>query len=228
MIKIIENDWKDIFNKEFNKSYFKELSSFIENERTIYTILPEENDVFQAFNICSYKNTKIVIIGQDPYHGKNQAHGLCFSVKPENKIPPSLRNIYKELKSDIECDIPDHGYLIDWAKQGILMINAVLTVRNGEANSHKNKGWEQFTTEIIKSINNKNTPVIFILWGNFAQNFEKYITNEKHLIVKSYHPSPLSASRGFLGSKPFSKCNDFLKKNNLKEINWCIKDNKKN
>ena len=217
----IKNDWKNILKNEFEKKYFKELSLFIDNERVKHEIYPKENDVFEAFNLCSYKNTKIVIIGQDPYHGENQAHGLCFSVKPGCKIPPSLRNIYKELNKDIGCNIPKDGYLINWAKQGILMINAVFTVQKGNANSHSKKGWELFTTNVIKEINNKDSPVIFILWGNFAQIFEKYITNKNHLIVKSYHPSPLSASRGFFNSKPFSKCNTFLNNNNLKEINWC-------
>ncbi|MDM8534292.1 uracil-DNA glycosylase [Clostridiaceae bacterium HSG29] len=217
----IENDWKEILENEFKKKYFNELSLFIDNERLKHEIYPSENDVFEAFNLCSYKNTKIVLIGQDPYHGENQAHGLCFSVKPGCKIPPSLRNIYKELNNDIGCNIPQNGYLTNWAKQGMLMINAVFTVQKGHANSHSKKGWEDFTTEVIKHINNKESPVVFILWGNFAQNFEKYITNKNHLIIKSYHPSPLSASRGFFDSKPFSKCNNFLKNNNLKEINWC-------
>ncbi len=225
MIINLENDWKKILENEFNKNYFKNLSSSIDEERKTHTIFPVDNEVFEAFKLCSYNETKIVIIGQDPYHGENQAHGLCFSVKPNCKIPPSLRNIYKELHSDIGCEIPDNGYLINWAKQGILMINAVLTVQMGNANSHKNKGWEEFTTNVIKKLNNKTTPIIFILWGNFAQNFEKYITNDTHLIIKSYHPSPLSATRGFFGTKPFSKCNEFLKENNLKEISWCtIKD----
>lgn len=217
-----KNDWKKILEKEFKKEYFKKLNDFVENERKSHTIYPPKDDVFSAFNLTSRKNTKIVIIGQDPYHGENQAHGLCFSVKPGNKIPPSLRNIYKELKDDIGCDIPENGYLVNWAKQGILMINAVFTVRKGKANSHKNKGWETFTTEIIKSLNNKKEPVIFILWGNFAQKFEKYLDNNNHLIIKSYHPSPLSASRGFFGTKPFSRCNEFLINNNIEPIDWCL------
>lgn len=217
-----KNDWKKILEKEFKKEYFKKLNDFVENERKSHTIYPPKDDVFSAFNLTSRKNTKIVIIGQDPYHGENQAHGLCFSVKPGNKIPPSLRNIYKELKDDIGCDIPENGYLVNWAKQGILMINAVFTVRKGKANSHKNKGWETFTTEIIKSLSNKKEPVIFILWGNFAQKFEKYLDNNNHLIIKSYHPSPLSASRGFFGTKPFSRCNEFLINNNIEPIDWCL------
>ncbi|MGM0379343.1 MAG: uracil-DNA glycosylase [Bacillota bacterium] len=222
MEKYIKTDWKDILNKEFKKDYFKNLKQFLKKERKNYTIHPKEEEIFTAFNLSSYKNTKVVIIGQDPYHGKNQAHGLCFSVNKGIKIPPSLRNIYKELKNDIGCKIPKHGYLKKWAEQGVLMINAVFTVRDGDANSHKNKGWENFTKSVIKNINQKDNPVVFILWGNYAQKYEKFITNPNHKIIKSYHPSPLSASRGFFNTKPFSKTNEFLKNNNLKPINWCI------
>jgi uracil-DNA glycosylase len=217
-----KNDWKELFNEEKNKEYFKKLERFIKEERNHYTIFPEKDRVFEAFNLCSYEDTKVVIIGQDPYHGPNQAHGLCFSVLPGNKIPPSLRNIYKELKDDLGCNIPNHGYLSDWAKQGVLMINSVFTVREGEANTHKNMGWEILTKKVISYLNNKKSPVVFILWGNYAKQYEKLINNKQHKIIKSYHPSPLSASRGFFKSKPFSKSNTFLEANNLRPIDWCI------
>lgn len=217
-----QNDWKELFNKEKNKKYFKNLEEFIQEERKNYRIFPKEEKVFEAFDLCPYKKTKVVIIGQDPYHGPNQAHGLCFSVLPGNKIPPSLRNIYKELKDDLNCQIPNHGYLTAWAKQGVLMLNSVFTVRNGEANSHKNQGWETLTKQIIAYLNNKNDPVVFILWGNYAKTYEKLVTNARHKIIKSYHPSPLSASRGFFKSKPFSKTNTYLKEKNLTPIDWCI------
>jgi len=217
-----QNDWKELFNKEKEKNYFKALENFLETERTNFTIYPEKSRIFEAFSLCSYSNTKVVIIGQDPYHGPKQAHGLCFSVLPGNKIPPSLRNIYKELNDDLGCPIPQQGYLTSWAKQGVLMINSVFTVRKGEANSHKNKGWEILTENIIFHLNKKKEPIVFILWGNYAQNYEKLITNNNHKIIKSYHPSPLSASRGFFKSKPFSKCNIFLKDNSITPIHWCI------
>ncbi|HKL43586.1 MAG TPA: uracil-DNA glycosylase [Clostridia bacterium] len=222
MIIKCKNDWKELFNKEKSKEYFQELEAFILEERQQYEIYPEKERVFEAFNLCSYEHTKVVIIGQDPYHGPNQAHGLCFSVLPGNKIPPSLRNIYKELKDDLGCQIPKHGYLSDWAKQGVLMINSVFTVRRGEANTHKNMGWEILTKKVISYLNDKQSPVVFILWGNYAKQYEKLITDDQHKIIKSYHPSPLSASRGFFKSKPFSKSNTFLKANDLKPIDWCI------
>ena len=222
MREYLNTDWNKILEKEFEKDYYKKLESFLVNENDDFTIYPKKEDIFSALNFTSYKDTKVVIIGQDPYHGENQAHGLCFSVQPTVKIPPSLRNIYKELNNDLGCTIPDNGYLVDWAKQGILMINTVLTVRAHDANSHRKKGWEIFTDEIIKAINNKKTPVVFILWGNNAQEKIKLITNENHHIIQSTHPSPLSAHRGFLGSKPFSKTNKFLEDNNLKPIDWNI------
>lgn len=218
----ITNDWQHFIEEEKQKEYFKKLTHFLKNERLEHRIYPKETDVFSAYRLTSFNDTKVVIIGQDPYHGENQAHGLCFSVLPNNKVPPSLRNIYKELKADYGCDIPDHGYLISWAKQGVLMINSVMTVRAGEANSHKNKGWEKFTTAVIKRINQKKSPTAFILWGNYAQKYEKYLDNPKHLIIKSYHPSPLSASRGFFGTRPFSRVNTYLKSNDTDPIQWCL------
>lgn len=221
----IKNDWKEIITNESKKKYFKELSTFIDEEKENFRIFPPEPEIFQAYNLSSFKKTKVVIIGQDPYHGENQAHGLCFSVKKGNKIPPSLRNIYKELNNDIGCDIPDHGFLKAWAEQGVLMINSVLTVRESQANSHKNMGWETFTQSIIKKINEKKEHVVFILWGNYAQTYEKYLDKNKHCIIKSYHPSPLSASRGFFNTKPFSKTNDYLIKTKHTPIEWCLPSN---
>lgn len=222
MILNINNDWKDFIEKERNKNYFKNLEMFLAKERKEHTIYPKEENVFNAYALTPFSQTKVVIIGQDPYHGENQAHGLCFSVLPNNKIPPSLRNIYKELHADCHCKIPNHGYLRSWAKQGVLMINSVMTVRAGHANSHKKKGWEDFTTAVIKKLNQKSTATAFILWGNYAQKYEKYLNNPSHLIIKSYHPSPLSASRGFFGTKPFSRVNQYLLKNNATPIDWCV------
>lgn len=224
MSDILKNDWKDYLYPEFEKDYYKNLRQFLINEYNSKVIYPNMYDLFNALHFTSYADTKVVILGQDPYHGPNQAHGLSFSVNPGVKIPPSLVNIYKELHTDLNCYIPNNGYLKKWADQGVLLLNTVLTVRAGEANSHKNKGWEEFTTKIIKILNEKETPVVFILWGNNAIAKEKLITNPKHLIIKSVHPSPLSASRGFFGSKPFSKTNDFLISTNQKPIDWQIEN----
>ncbi len=220
MIELIESDWKDILKDEFTKEYFKDLKQFVEEEYKNKIIYPDYNDLFNALNYTPYENVKVVILGQDPYHGKNQANGLAFSVKENVKIPPSLRNIFKELNDDLGYDIPLNGDLTKWAKQGVLLLNTSLTVIEAKANSHRNKGWEIFTDEIIKTVNKKNTPVVFILWGNNAIEKEKFIDSSKHLILKAPHPSPLSSYRGFFDSKPFSKTNEFLIKNNLKEIDW--------
>lgn len=179
-------------------------------------------DIFNAFHYTSYSDTKVCIIGQDPYHGPGQAHGLCFSVKPEVKVPPSLQNIYKELKSDLGCTIPNHGYLKKWTEQGVLLLNAVLTVRAGQAASHRGKGWEQFTDYVIRQLNEREKPVVFMLWGNFAISKSDMITNSQHHIIKSPHPSPLSANRGFFGSRPFSKANAFLTENGFSPVDWQI------
>lgn len=224
MEKLITTDWQTILKDEFEKKYFQQLQTFLKEERQHYKIYPPKDKVFEALNLTPYKDTKVVIIGQDPYHGPNQAHGLCFSVKKGNKIPPSLRNIYQELNDDVGCYIPDHGYLKKWAEQGVLMTNMVLTVRAGDANSHKKKGWEQFTNAIIRELNQKERPIVFILWGNNAQKVEKHITADHHLIIKSYHPSPLSANRGFFGTKPFSRTNEFLKQHDLTPIDWQIEN----
>ncbi|WP_293982680.1 uracil-DNA glycosylase [uncultured Clostridium sp.] len=224
MSEILKNDWKNYLSSEFEKDYYKNLRSFLKNEYNSTVIYPNMHDIFNALHFTSYADTKVVILGQDPYHGPNQAHGLSFSVNPGVKTPPSLLNIYKELHSDLNCYIPNNGYLKKWADQGVLLLNTVLTVRAGEANSHKNKGWEEFTTQVIKALNKKETPVVFILWGNNAISKESLITNPKHFIIKSVHPSPLSASRGFFGSRPFSKTNEFLISTNQKPIDWQIEN----
>lgn len=224
MKDILKNDWKDYLASEFESDYYLNLRKFLVSEYNSKVIYPNMYDIFNALHYTSYKDTKVVILGQDPYHGPNQAHGLSFSVNPGVKTPPSLVNIYKELHTDLGCYIPNNGYLKKWADQGVLLLNTVLTVREGEANSHKNKGWEHFTTKIIKVLNQKDTPVVFILWGNNAISKESLITNPKHFIIKSVHPSPLSASRGFFGSKPFSKANDFLISTNQKPIDWQIEN----
>lgn len=224
MSEILKNDWKNYLSSEFEKDYYKNLRSFLKNEYNSTVIYPNMHDIFNALHFTSYADTKVVILGQDPYHSPNQAHGLSFSVNPGVKTPPSLLNIYKELHSDLNCYIPNNGYLKKWADQGVLLLNTVLTVRAGEANSHKNKGWEEFTTQVIKALNKKETPVVFILWGNNAISKESLITNPKHFIIKSVHPSPLSASRGFFGSRPFSKTNEFLISTNQKPIDWQIEN----
>lgn len=222
MIDFITTDWKNLLKDEFEKDYFINLTNFLNNEYTTQTIFPKKSNIFNALNFTPYSNIKVVILGQDPYHGPNQSHGLSFSVNPNIKIPPSLRNIFKELNSDLGCCIPNNGYLKKWADQGVLLLNTVLTVRSGEPNSHKNKGWEIFTDKIISLLNEKTEPIVFILWGNPSIKKKSLITNKKHLILTSAHPSPLSASRGFFGSKPFSKTNDFLKSINNTLIDWQI------
>jgi len=219
--------WKSALKDEFQKEYFLKLMNFLKSEREKYEIFPKEDDVFTALNLTDLEKVSVVIIGQDPYHDDMQAHGLAFSVKPDKKIPPSLMNIYKELERDLSCYIPNNGYLLKWSKQGVLLLNTVLTVRAHEANSHKNVGWEIFTKSIIKKLNEEDRPIVFMLWGNPAQNISKYLDNKKHLILKTSHPSPLSSYRGFLGSSHFSIANSYLKENNLKEIDWQIENIKK-
>lgn len=220
----LTNDWQELIGQEFEQPYFKKLEEFISDEYSHQIIYPEQGDVFNALNYTSYNEVKVVILGQDPYHGPGQAHGLSFSVKPGVKIPPSLRNIYKELNTDIGAPIPNHGYLKHWADQGVLLLNTVLTVRAGEAHSHKKKGWEQFTDAIIRKVGEKSTPVVFILWGNPAQEKAKLITNPIHHTVMSVHPSPLSVMKGFYGSKPFTKTNEFLITKGLSPIDWTIEN----
>lgn len=211
--------FEEIINKERQKEYFKRLETFLEEEYRTKTIFPPKEEVFTAFNLCEFKDVKVVIIGQDPYHEINQAHGLAFSVKDGNKLPKSLINIYKELYDDLLVTRLT-GELTEWASQGVFLINTVLTVEEGKANSHRNKGWEIFTSKVIEELNNDDSPKVFVLWGNQAYEYKKMITNVNHKIIKSVHPSPLSAYRGFFGSKPFSKINEFLKEHNLKEIDW--------
>ncbi|GJD17335.1 uracil-DNA glycosylase [Rivularia sp. IAM M-261] len=216
--------WQVVLAEEFEKPYFKQLQEFLAVERQTQTIYPPEEDVFSAFELTPYHDVKVLLLGQDPYHDENQAHGLCFSVKPGIKTPPSLVNMYKELKDDIGCDIPSTGYLVEWAKQGMLMLNAVLTVRAHTANSHKNKGWEKFTDAVISQVNQKSDPVVFVLWGGYAQKKLKLIDTTRHIIIQSAHPSPLSAHNGFFGSKPFSKINAALEACNKSPINWKIEN----
>ena len=214
--------FKDIVAVEFEQEYYKKLHRFVENEYLHKTIFPPRQNIFRALNLCDYEDVKVVILGQDPYHGIGEANGLSFSVNDGVRIPPSLQNIYKELYNDLGCEIAKTGNLEPWAKQGVLLLNAVLTVTKDKPASHKNKGWELFTDAIIKKVNEKETPVVFLLWGSFARSKKNLITNPRHLIIESTHPSPFSASNGFFGSKPFSKTNNFLKANGIKEIDWRI------
>lgn len=218
----IGNDWDEILKGEFEKPYYLKLREFLKEEYKNNIIYPDMHDIFNALKYTSYKDTKVLILGQDPYHGENQAHGLAFSVKPGVKTPPSLLNMYKELNSEFECFIPNNGFLVPWTKQGILLLNTALTVRAHEANSHKGKGWETFTDHIIETLNLREESVIFVLWGNNARSKKKLIDANKHYIIESAHPSPLSASRGFFGSKPFSQVNDILVKLGKEPIDWQI------
>ncbi|MBM7585195.1 uracil-DNA glycosylase [Bacillus pakistanensis] len=220
---ILKNDWADLLKEEFDKPYYLKLREFLKEEYQNERIYPNMADIFNALNYTPYKDVKVVLLGQDPYHGPNQAHGLSFSVKPGVKIPPSLRNMYKEMKADIGCDIPEDGYLKKWADQGVLLLNTVLTVRSGQAHSHKGEGWEIFTDRVISLINERKKPAVFMLWGKPAQSKLKRIDTDKHFIITSPHPSPLSANRGFFGSKPYSKANKILKALNESEIDWCLK-----
>lgn len=221
---MIGNDWDNLLKDEYNKDYFKDLEKFVLKEYNAKTIYPKINEVYNAFRYTSFNDIKVVIIGQDPYHGENQAEGLCFSVKKGVQKPPSLVNIFKELHDDLGYAIQKNGSLVSWTKEGVLLLNAVLTVEKDKAASHKGKGWEIFTDEVIKIINKKDTPVVFILWGSYARSKKELITNKKHFIIESAHPSPLSAHNGFFGSRPFSRTNNFLIEHGLKPINWEIKD----
>lgn len=218
MIRITKS-WANVLQNEFEKPYFKQLQEFLEQEYATYTIYPEMENIFNALNVVKYEDVKVVIIGQDPYHEPNQAHGLAFSVQDGVEIPPSLVNIYKEIESDLGITCKKTGNLLRWAKQGVLLLNTSLTVRRGQANSHRGKGWEIFTNEIIKFLSKREKPVVFLLWGSNAQAFAPQIAKH-HLILKAPHPSPLSAYRGFLGCKHFSKTNEFLKSQNQTPIDW--------
>jgi len=217
----IHSSWKKELNEEFNKPYFEELIAYISKEYAENTCYPEQDEIFQAFNKATFDKVKVIIIGQDPYHGEGQANGLSFSVNNGITNPPSLRNIFKEIESDLGIEYnSENGDLKKWADQGVLLLNAVLTVRGGEAGSHQNKGWEIFTDKVIETISKEKENVVFLLWGNYAINKKRLIDSSKHLILEAPHPSPLSAYRGFFGCKHFSKANYYLRKNGIKEINW--------
>lgn len=219
---MIGNKWDEILSDEFDKPYFQEIMKFIDNEYKTKTIYPYYPNIFNALKYTDYDDVKVVIIGQDPYHGTGEAHGLSFSVLEGVAKPPSLKNIFKELKDDLGIDEPNHGNLSSWTKEGVMLLNSVLTVEKDKPASHQNKGWETFTDAVIKKINEKQKSVVFILWGNFAKSKKALITNNLHYIIEAAHPSPFSANKGFFGTKPFSKTNDFLIKNNEKPINWKI------
>jgi uracil-DNA glycosylase len=220
----INNDWMEPLKDEFKKEYYKNLHKKVLEEYNSREIFPDANDIFNAFHLTPLSKVKVVIIGQDPYHDVGQAHGVCFSVKPEVDIPPSLVNIFKELKDDLGCYIPNNGYLVKWARQGVLLLNTVLTVRAHQANSHRGMGWEEFTDAAIKVLNEQDRPIVYILWGKPAQSKKAMLNNPKHLILEAPHPSPLSSYRGFFGSKPFSKTNNFLQSKGITPIDWQIED----
>ena len=219
MVKI-ESSWYEVLKEEFDKDYFKNLRNFLIEEKKQYTIYPKGSLIFNAFDTTPFDKVKVVILGQDPYHGEGQAHGLCFSVPHGIKQPPSLVNIFKELNTDIDFKIPNHGNLEAWAKQGIFLLNATLTVRANQAGSHQNKGWEIFTDKVIQELNEKRKHLIFVLWGRYAQAKEKLIDNQKHFVLKATHPSPLSVYNGFFGCQHFSKINDYLEWNGINPIDW--------
>ena len=220
----ISNDWAKYLQPEYKKTYYRDLYLKVNEEYRTRKIFPPADDIFNAFHLTPLANVKAVILGQDPYHNDGQAHGLCFSVKPPVAPPPSLVNIYQELHDDLGCYIPNNGYLNKWAEQGVLMLNTVLTVRAHQANSHRGIGWEQFTDAAIRILNEQDRPIVFLLWGRPAQMKEKMLNNPNHLILKAPHPSPLSAYRGFFGSKPFSKTNEFLKAHGVEPIDWQIEN----
>ena len=220
----IDNDWLPAMNAEFKKPYYAELYKFVKEEYSKVAVYPPAEEIFSALHLTPLSKVKVVIIGQDPYHNVGQAHGLCFSVRPEVEIPPSLVNIYKELQSDLGCKIPNNGYLVKWAEQGVLLLNTVLTVRAHQANSHQGKGWEQFTDAIIRAVNAEDRPIAYLLWGRPAQSKMSMLDNPKHKVFTAPHPSPLSAHRGFFGCKHFSQANAFLEENGLATIDWQIDD----
>ncbi len=222
---MIDNDWLPCIKQEFAKPYYKELYTFVKHEYDTRIIYPPAEDIFNAFHFTPLSKVKVMILGQDPYHNENQAHGLSFSVLPTQKdIPPSLVNIYQELHDDLGCYIPNNGYLKKWADQGVLLLNTVLTVRAHQANSHQGKGWEQFTDAVIEAVNAQDRPIVYLLWGRPAQSKIPMLTNSKHLILKAPHPSPLSAYRGFFGCRHFSQANAFLEKNGIEPIDWQIEN----
>jgi uracil-DNA glycosylase len=219
---LLRDDWIPLLEEEFKKPYFIQLREFLEQEYRTQTVHPGRDQILNALNLTPFKEVRVVILGQDPYHGPGQAHGLSFSVQPGVPKPPSLQNIFKELHQDVGCEIPNHGCLTTWAERGVLLLNAVLTVREGQPNSHKGKGWETFTDEVIRCLNARETPIVFILWGSHAQKKALLLDTDKHPVIRAPHPSPLSSHRGFFGSKPFSKANAFLRSSGLPEIDWQI------
>lgn len=224
-MSMITNDWSDSLQEEFKQPYYKELFKFVKEEYSNGIVYPPAEDIFNAFHFTPLSEVKVLLLGQDPYHNVNQAHGLSFSVLPsQSDIPPSLQNIYKELRDDCGCHIPNNGYLKKWADQGVLLLNTVLTVRAHQANSHQGKGWEKFTDAVIQAVNAQDRPIVYFLWGRPAQSKKKMLTNPKHLILEAPHPSPLSVYRGFFGSKPFTQANEFLKANGIEPIDWQIED----
>ena len=220
----INNDWAEALKEEYKKPYYRELYKKVNEEYQTHEIFPPSDEIFSAFHLTPLKDVKVVILGQDPYHNNGQAHGLSFSVQKGVDIPPSLVNIYKELHDDLGCTIPNHGCLTKWAEQGVLMLNTVLTVRAHQANSHRGIGWEEFTDAAILALNSQDRPIVFILWGAPAQRKKRMLTNPKHLILEAPHPSPLSAYRGFFGSKPFSQTNKFLEEHGVAPIDWQIEN----
>lgn len=223
-LAILKNDWQPLLEPQFKQPYYLKLRQFLVDEYNTHVVYPDMYDIYNALHYTSYENTKAVILGQDPYHGPGQAHGLSFSVQPGVPLPPSLQNIFTELKDDLGCAVPNHGCLIRWAEQGVLLLNTVLTVRKGRPNSHRGRGWETFTDQVIRTLNERERPVVFILWGRNAQEKQKLITSPQHYVIKSPHPSPYSANRGFFGSRPFSRTNQFLRKIGSAEIDWQIPD----
>ena len=219
---ILQNDWANYLNDEFEKDYYIKLSHALKEEYSRATVYPDMDNIFNALHLTPYAETKVLILGQDPYHGPGQAHGLSFSVREGVPFPPSLRNMLKELKDDLDIPMPEHGSLKKWAKQGVLLLNSVLTVRDGEPNSHKKLGWQIFTDRVIEVLNEREQPIVFILWGKHAQEKLPMIDQKRHFVLKAPHPSPLSASRGFFGSRPYSKCNEFLRNNGITEIDWAL------
>jgi len=221
---ILHNDWAQYLDYEFKQPYYLRLRQFLKEEYRTRTIYPDMHHIYSALHLTPFAETKVVILGQDPYHGPGQAHGLSFSVKPGVAVPPSLQNIFRELQADMGCTIPNNGYLVRWAEQGVLLLNTVLTVRAGMPNSHRGKGWEKFTDQVIMTLSRRKQPVVFILWGSHAQSKIPLIDRSRHYIIQSPHPSPLSAHRGFFGSRPFSRTNEFLRRAGMEEIDWQIPD----
>ncbi|MBX2799105.1 MAG: uracil-DNA glycosylase [Myxococcales bacterium] len=218
----VPESWRSSLGGEMAEPYFSELDAFVAEQRAAGPVFPPEDEVFRALELTPLSSVKVLILGQDPYHGEGQAHGLCFSVRPGVKVPPSLRNIYKELEADVGCPVPSHGHLEHWGRQGVLLLNAVLTVRSAEANSHKDKGWERFTDAVIRVVNDQSERVVFVLWGGYAKKKARLVTASQHVVHTSAHPSPLSARNGFFGSKPFSVVNEALREAGRDPVDWCV------